>query len=191
MNFMWAVGINQTSSILFSLPVAEGGYGFSQHVVGYIFFAPVIGVALGEAFGHFFNDFVAASYIRAHNGIFIPEARLFPIYLSALFMVPGLVLIGQALFHHLHWVAIVMGWAMFVFGCMVATVAVTAYALDSYPTASGEVSALINLARLLGGFSVGYVVVPSFADINSLTCSRYFQLVSYLLIPSSPICLLT
>lgn len=155
MNLMWAVGINQTSSILFSIPVAEGGYGFSQNVVGYIFFAPVVGVALGEVFGHFFNDFIATRYIRKHNGIFIPEARLSPIYLSAIFMVPGLVLIGQALFHHLHWAAIVLGWGMFVFGYMVATVAVTAYALDSYPTASGEVSALINLARLLGGFSVG------------------------------------
>ncbi|KAK5046468.1 hypothetical protein LTR84_008271 [Exophiala bonariae] len=156
MNLMWAVGINQTSSILFSLPVTEGGYGFSQSVVGYIFFAPVTGVVLGELFGHFFNDFLASRHIRRHKGIFIPEARLFPIYLSTIFMVPGLVLVGQSLFHHLHWAAIIMGWGMFVFGYMVATVAVTAYALDSYPTAAGEVSALINLARLLGGFSVGY-----------------------------------
>lgn len=154
---MWAVGINQTSSILFATPTAVGGYGFSQNAVGYLFFAPIIAVILGEGFGHFFNDFILHRYVRKHSGLFVPEARLTPIYLSGCFMVPGLILIGQALGHHLHWAAIVMGWGMFVFGAMVASVAIQAYALDSYPTASGEVSSLINFARLIGGFSVGYV----------------------------------
>lgn len=158
MNFMWAVGINQTSAILFATPVAAGGYGFSQSAVGYLFFAPIVGVVLGEVFGHFFNDFVATRYIRKHSGVFVPEARLKPIYVSAFSLIPGLVIIGQALGHHLNWAAIVIGWGMYVFGCMIASVAITAYALDSYPTASGEVSSLINLFRLLGGFSVGYVV---------------------------------
>jgi hypothetical protein len=155
MNFMWAVGINQTSSILFATPVVAGGYGFSQNAVGFLFFAPIVGVVLGEMFGHYFNDFVAARYIAKHSGRFVPEARLWPIYVSAIFLIPGLIIIGQALGHHLHWSAIVMGWGMYVFGSMVSSVAITTYALDSYPTASGEVSALINLSRLLGGFSVG------------------------------------
>ena len=155
MNFMWAVGINQTSAILFALPVEGGGYGFKQNIVGYLFFAPVVGVVLGEVFGHYFNDFIAARYTAKNGGVFVPEGRLSPIYLSGFFIIPGLILIGQALENHLHWVAIVMGWGMFVFGCMVASVAITAYALDSYPTAAGEVSALINFARLVGGFSVG------------------------------------
>ena len=45
---------------------------------------------------------------------------------------------------------------MYVFGCMIASVAVTAYALDSYPTGSGEVSGFINFSRIIGGFAVGY-----------------------------------
>jgi len=151
MNFMWAVGINQTSSILFATPAAAGGYGFNQNAVAYLFFAPIVAVLLGEAFGHYFNDFILHRYVRKHGGVFVPEARLTPIYVSPFFMVPGLIIIGQALGHHLHWAAIVMGWGMFVFGAMIA---ITAYALDSYPTASGEVSSLINLARLIGGFSV-------------------------------------
>lgn len=155
LSFMWAVGINQTSAILFAAPVSQHGYGFGPEALGHIYFAPILGVVLGEVFGHFFNDFVATRYIRKHEGVFVPEARLWPIYLSAVFMIPGLVLLGQTLNLHLSWVGIAIGWGMFVFGCMLASVAITAYALDSYPTASGEVSALINLARLLGGFSVG------------------------------------
>ena len=152
---MWGVGINQTSSILFATPASDGGYGFGQNAVGYLFFAPIIAVILGEAFGHYFNDFLLRLYVRNHDGVFVPEARLTPIYLSAFFMVPGLIIIGQALAHHLHWAAIVMGWGMFVFGYMVGSVAIQAYVLDSYPTASGEVASLINLSRLIGGFAVG------------------------------------
>jgi hypothetical protein len=38
-------------------------------------------------------------------------------------------------------------WGLYVFGIMVSTVALNAYNLDSYPEASGEVSAWINFAR--------------------------------------------
>ena len=153
---MWGVGINQTSSILFATPVKVGGYGFSETSVGYLFFTPIVAVILGEIFGHFVNDQLADRYIKAHGGVFKPEARLPPIYFAAFFAVAGLVIIGQALQKHLSWVAIVFGWGMYVFGYMVMSVAITAYALDSYPTGSGEVSSLINFARLIGGFSVGY-----------------------------------
>ena len=153
---MWAVGINQTSAILFATPVKAGGYGFSEKAVGFLFFTPIIAVVLGELFGHYVNDLLAIRYIRKHAGLFKPEARLPPIYFATFFVVPGLVLIGQSLQRHLVWVALVFGWGMYVFGYMIMSVAITAYALDSYPTGSGEVSSLINLARLIGGFSVGY-----------------------------------
>jgi hypothetical protein len=40
-----------------------------------------------------------------------------------------------------------MGWGMYVFGVMLATVSTTAYLLDSYGSASSEVSGLLNFAR--------------------------------------------
>jgi hypothetical protein len=153
---MWAVGINQSSAILFATPISEGGYGFGDRSLGFIYFTPLVAVAIGEAFGHIFNDYLFDRYIRTHGGTFEPEARLPSNYIAAVFMIPGIVLVGQALSKHLHYVAIVMGWGMFVFGCMVASVAITAYALDSYPTGPGEVSGLINLSRILGGFAVPY-----------------------------------
>lgn len=95
-------------------------------------------------------------YVKRHNGILRPEARLTPVYFTLLLTVPGLILVGQAMEHHLSWVAIAFGWGMYVAATMIATVPVTAYALDSYPGAPGEVSAWINFARTIGGFSVGY-----------------------------------
>ncbi len=156
MIFMWSVGINITSSILLQTPIVDGGYGFSSIASGYMYFTPFVSVIIGEAFGHYFNDYLTARYVKRHNGLFVPESRLWTNYIGAIFMVPGLVLVGQTLQHHLHWVGIVFGWGMFQFGVMIVSVATIAYVLDCYPTASGEVSALINFARVLGGFSVGY-----------------------------------
>ena len=153
---MWAVGINQTSAILFETPREEGGYGFGPLSVGYLCFTPIIGVLCGEFIGLWFNDWLANDYIRKHQGIFRPEARLTAIYPSQIFMVAGLVLIGQSLKHVLKWVALAFGWGMYVAGYMIVSVALTAYALNAYPNASAEVSAFINFSRIIGGFAVGY-----------------------------------
>jgi hypothetical protein len=160
LSFMWAVGINITSSILLGTPREAGGYGFSARGVGFVYFTPIVAVTLGEIFGHWFNDFMANRYIKRHNGIFKPEARLPANYIAAIVMIPGLIIVGQALANLLHWSAIVMGWGMYVFGVMVASVATTTYALDCYPTASGEVSAFVNFARTVAGFAVGYFQQP-------------------------------
>ena len=154
--FMWSVGINLTSAILLETPRAAGGYGFHPTSLGYIYFTPLVGIIIGELFGHWFNDFMAARYIRHHHGIFVPEARLWTPYIGAALMIPGLVLVGQTLHLHLHWVGLVFGWGMVQVGIMLISVAIVTYVLDCYPGASGEVSALINLGRVAAGFSVGY-----------------------------------
>jgi hypothetical protein len=147
MSFMWAVGINITSTILLETPTAVGGYGFGSKSVGFLYFTPLVAVSLGEFFGHFFNDFVANRYVRKHNGVFKPEARLVTNYVAAAFMIPGLIIVGQTLENHLSYAGIIMGWGMYVFGVMLATVSTTAYLLDSYGSASSEVSGLLNFAR--------------------------------------------
>ncbi|GAA5829768.1 hypothetical protein JCM11251_007873 [Rhodosporidiobolus azoricus] len=156
LSFMWAVGINVTSSIIFALPAEAGGYAFSLRTISFIYFTPLVALVIGEVIGHFLNDIIANRYIRKHKGLFKPECRL-PIYFIAAFlMIPGLIIVGQALQRQLNVGAIIMGWGMYVVGVMIASVAVTAYLLDVFPSASGEVSAAVNLARTMAGFSVGY-----------------------------------
>ena len=52
-----------------------------------------------------------------------------------------------------------VSWGLYVYGIMITTVAVSSYALDSYPEASGEVSAWINFSRTVGGFVISYFQV--------------------------------
>ncbi|KAI9830059.1 MAG: hypothetical protein M1819_005889 [Sarea resinae] len=158
--FMWSIGINQTSSLLLETPVAVGGYGMGPKGIGYIYFTPIVAVILGEAFGHYFNDYVVRFYSSRHRGTFVPEVRLWTTYGGVIFMIPGLVLVGETLQKHLPWVGIVFGWGMFQFGAMLVSVAMVAYVLDCYPTASGEVSAFVNFGRAACGFAVGYFQQP-------------------------------
>lgn len=88
------------------------------------------------------------------------------IYISAVPMVSGLVLLGQALLHHLSPAAVILGWGMHSFGIMTTSVAVSAYILDAYPTAPAEVSGWANFARAIGGFGVGYFQQPWGAKVG-------------------------
>ena len=154
--FMWSVGINITSSIVFAIPKAAGGYGFSTRTISFIYFTPIVALVIGELLGHHLNDWVANRYIRKHNGLFKPEARLPPFFLAVFLMIPGLVLCGQALEKQLTVGAVVIGWGMYVVGVMLSSVAIQAYILDCFPSAAGEVCSLINFSRTIAGFSVGY-----------------------------------
>ncbi|KAI1047182.1 hypothetical protein LB505_011674 [Fusarium chuoi] len=74
-------------------------------------------------------------------------------------MLAGLVGLGFALQEGYHYMITALFWGLYVFGIMVTTVALNAYNLDSYPEASGEVSAWINFARTSGGFIISYFQV--------------------------------
>jgi hypothetical protein len=86
--------------------------------------------------------------------------------------------LGEAFQKHDSVGALVMGWGIAEVAIMVNTVAVCAslyvhttredsrfcaldaYTNDCFPKHQGEISALLNLARVLGGFSVAYFQVP-------------------------------
>ncbi|KAL5313143.1 hypothetical protein ACEPPN_018876 [Leptodophora sp. 'Broadleaf-Isolate-01'] len=160
LSFMWAIGINITTAIIFGTPKTFGGYGYDNIALGWLHFSPIVGVIIAEVFGHYFNDFLARQYIRRHQGVFEPEVRLWPIYIAGIFAIPGIVMVGQAIQRHLHVMAAAVGWGMYGLGVMLGSVALTAYSLDSFPMAPAEVAAWLNLARTMGGFAVGYFQQP-------------------------------
>ena len=101
-------------------------------------------------------------------------------YIAIPLYICGFVVLGAALQKHDSVGAVVMGWGIAQVAIMVNTVAVCAclyahwyttrgdsrsfpldaYTNDCFPKHQGEISALINLARVLGGFGVAYFQVP-------------------------------
>jgi len=154
LTFAWVVGINTTLAI-FLTPL----YKFGPKQIGFFYFTPVVGALLGEILGHWLHDLIFANYVKHHHGHFEPEARLQAIWISTPFMLAGLILLGFCLEEGFHYMITSFAWGLYVFGIMITTVALNAYTLDSYPEASGEVSAWINFARTTGGFIISYFQV--------------------------------
>ncbi|KIK68217.1 hypothetical protein GYMLUDRAFT_35593 [Collybiopsis luxurians FD-317 M1] len=159
MVFGFSIGINTTNAVFLGSPPPLG-YGFSQFAIAGGYGTPIVAVLIGEVIGRFNNDFIMNVSIRRNNGVFEAENRLWACYLAMPLYICGFVLLGASFQMHLSVGALVMGWGIAELAVMINTVAVYAYCNDCFPKHRGEVSALINLARTLGGFSVAYFQVP-------------------------------
>lgn len=74
-------------------------------------------------------------------------------------MAISILVLGFALQHIWHYMAIAVLTASHVLGIMIATVALNAYLLDAYPEGSGEVGTWIVVGRTLGGFMAAYIEI--------------------------------
>ncbi|KAI0341491.1 MFS general substrate transporter [Trametopsis cervina] len=157
--FGFGIGINVTNAVFVQEP-APAGYGFSQFATAGVYGTPIVGVIIGELLGRYFNDWVMNFCVRRNNGVFEVESRLWTCYIAVPLYICGFVLIGASFENHLSVGALVMGWGIAQVAIMINTVAVYAYCNDCFPRLQGEISALVNLARTLGGFSVAYFQVP-------------------------------
>ncbi|KAF2163170.1 hypothetical protein M409DRAFT_57831 [Zasmidium cellare ATCC 36951] len=155
LNFAWIIGVNATISTWLTT-----FYGFSPKGLGLFYFSGITGSILGEVFGHWIHDMIGRFYIKRHNGRIDPEARLIICYLAGVLMAVGLLILGFALQYHWHWAYLAVFDGMQVAGINLATTAVNAYLLDSYPEGSGEVCAWITVGRTLGGFMATYIEIP-------------------------------
>jgi len=157
--FGFGIGINVTNAVFLGSP-PPFGYGFSQYAIAGAYATPMVAVLIGELIGHFANDAIMHVTTRRNNGVFEAESRLWACYIAMPLYICGFVVLGAAFQKHLSVGALVMGWGIAEVAIMVNTVAVYAYTNDCFPKHQGEISALLNLARVLGGFSVAYFQVP-------------------------------
>jgi hypothetical protein len=101
-------------------------------------------------------------------------------YIAIPLYVCGFVVLGSAFQEHKSVGALVIGWGLAEVAIMMNTVAVCAssllsiplgkkirgplvldaYTNDCFPKHQGEISAMLNLSRVLGGFSVAYFQIP-------------------------------
>ncbi|KAL6244801.1 hypothetical protein RBB50_008329 [Rhinocladiella similis] len=158
LSFMWSIGINVTLTLFF-VPPPPVGYGYSTLTVSLFYFSPIIGMFLGELFGHWFNDFIFSRHIRRSRGVYEPEVRLWMVWISVVLLIGSLVLYGYALADKLPWIGPVMAYGIYGFGLVTQTVAITAYASDVFPDHTVEASSIINAFRVFGGFIVNYFLV--------------------------------
>ncbi|KAF8480331.1 major facilitator superfamily domain-containing protein [Russula ochroleuca] len=157
--FGFGIGINVTNAVFLGSPPPVG-FGFSQFAIAGAYATPMVAVIIGEVIGHFANDAIMRVTTRRNRGVFEAESRLWACYIAIPLYICGFIVLGEAFQKHDSVGALVMGWGIAEVAIMVNTVAVYAYTNDCFPKHQGEISALLNLARVLGGFSVAYFQVP-------------------------------
>ncbi|KAK0237984.1 hypothetical protein EDD85DRAFT_832538, partial [Armillaria nabsnona] len=150
--FGFGIGINVTNAVYLGSP-APVGFGWSQDAIAGAYGTPIVSVLLGELIGRYTNDWIMNMSIRRNHGVFEAESRLWACYIAL-----PLYICGPS--EYLNTAGIIMGWGISELAIMINTVAIYAYCNDCFPKHQGEISALINLARVLGGFAVAYFQVP-------------------------------
>ncbi|KAH0580132.1 hypothetical protein H2248_002938 [Termitomyces sp. 'cryptogamus'] len=159
MLFGFSIGINGTNPVFLGSP-RPVGYGFGPFAIAGGYGTPIVAVIIGQFIGRYMNDWIMNVSIRRNKGVFEAESRLWACYVAMPLYVCGFVTLGASFEKHLSIGALIMGWGIVVLAVLMNTVAVYAYCNDCFPKHKGEISALINLARTLGGFSVAYFQVP-------------------------------
>lgn len=151
-NCCWPIGIVTTIDAFVRSPP----YLFNNIEDASIRFAAVIGCLLGFCVGYVFNEWI----YRGSGGRRIPhwrsEYRLHGVWAPIGCMVGGLLTYGLTLNWKKSWVGLAFGWMLVNVGLIGAMVAITSFGLEKYPTHAAIVSAILNMWRTCGGFSVGY-----------------------------------
>lgn len=89
-----------------------------------------------------------------------PEARLYIIYGASAICGLFILLLGQALEHTWHYMAVAVFDAAQLIGVNIISTAINAYLSDAYPEAAGEVDCWIVMGRTMGGFMATYIELP-------------------------------
>jgi len=156
--FGFGIGINVTNAVFVGSPPPVG-YGLTGDQQAGTYFSPVFGVLVGELVGHYFNDITAYRLIKRNKGVFEAEMRLWTLYVAMPFFVAGFITLGECFEYKLNVGGLVMGWFLAEFGILLSTVCIYNYLNNCFPAYNGEVSAIVNFWRTLGGFAVPYFQV--------------------------------
>ncbi|KAK6992830.1 MFS general substrate transporter [Favolaschia claudopus] len=158
--FGFSIGINVTNAVFLGSPPPLG-FAWSQFAIAGGYGTPIVAVIIGELTGRYMNDFIMNTSIRRNKGVFEAESRLWACYVAIPLYICGFIVLGASFQKHLSPGAIVMGWGLAEVAVMINySRRIDAYCNDAFPKHQGEVSALINLARTLGGFAVAFFQVP-------------------------------
>jgi hypothetical protein len=98
----------------------------------------------------------------------------------------SLSLLGFALKGLWHWSLVAFFWGLFIFTCMITTVAISAYALDCFPADTAPASALLNFTRVLFGFLVPWFQSPWSRKVGtqwSFTTQGLICMAAFVIVP--------
>ncbi|GAB7358070.1 hypothetical protein MBLNU230_g0232t1 [Neophaeotheca triangularis] len=165
-NLSWYQVLNGTTSPVLSAPP----YNWSAALVGTVYVGPIIGAVFGCLWGGVIADRLAIRLARRNNGIREPEQMLWQLALAGILSCAGLIAWGVGAHHGVHWIGLVFGLGMLVFGLIVGGSIGISYAVDCFKEIGGESMASVMVIRNTIGFGFSYAITPWYTDMGLQDC---------------------
>lgn len=165
-NLAWYNVLNGTASPVLS----ASPYNWSAALVGCAYVGPIIGAVFGCLWAGIVADKLAIYLARRNGGIREPEQRLWPLAVAGVFSAAGLILWGVGAYHDVHWVGLIFGLGMLVFGLIVGGSIGLSYAVDCFKEISGESMAAVIVIRNTIGFGFSYAITPWYTNMGLQDC---------------------
>ncbi|KAM0253121.1 hypothetical protein ACHAQJ_007397 [Trichoderma viride] len=136
-------------------------YHFQPQQTGLLLGIPItVGSLIGELFAGGISDWISEKRAIRRGGERSPEDRLLGIAPSVLLTPLGIIIEGVCLQNKTHWIGVAMGIAIASAGLQVATTGVYTYTAECYKPQSPELGSLINFARQVYSFTIGFYAIP-------------------------------
>ncbi|KAH8802526.1 major facilitator superfamily domain-containing protein [Xylogone sp. PMI_703] len=154
---------NVYGSIIFVLTassITEKLYDFDTAQNGLLLGIPLtLGCLIGESCTGWISDMLVNRYAARHDGYRKPEVRLHLAFL-ALFVPIGLIIHGVCVQNETPWIGLAVGMVVTSIGLQAGTTLTYAYCTDCYKPQAAEISTIINLARQMFAFTIGFYALP-------------------------------
>lgn len=155
-NLAWYTVLNGTASPV----LTNSPYNWSAALVGCVYAGPIIGAALASLWAGNAADWIALQLARRNKGIREPEHRLWVLAVSGIISAAGLITWGVGAYHNVHWIGLVFGLGMLIFGCVTGGSIAVSYNVDCFKEIAGETTVSIMLIRNTIGFGISYAITP-------------------------------
>lgn len=129
----------------------EPPYNFSTIALGAAFLVFGIGGVLGKWSGGIVGD-KADMYMERKNGTLQPEYRLHAMLVLLPFKVAELIICGITIEKELHWIAYLIGGAIYFYCVSASTGLLQTYVLESYLTRSMDIQVVFVFFKCICGF---------------------------------------
>ncbi|UZJ56104.1 hypothetical protein CBS101457_005424 [Exobasidium rhododendri] len=156
---MWAfgftIGINVTNPQFLAEPKPLG-FGLSKDLTATFYITPIIGAIIGEVMARYLCIASTKFSVKRNKGVLESEDLLLPTLPGMILYVIGMILFGIGNQHRTNIAEVIFGVGLVTVGNLVILVSVLAKTALDFPGREGEISAIINLVRVLGGFAVPF-----------------------------------
>ncbi|OQV06445.1 hypothetical protein CLAIMM_11007 [Cladophialophora immunda] len=151
-------------SILFIITSANlfgKTYHFKPQQTGLLLGIPItVGSVIGEAMSGGFSDWVSERRAIRRGGQRKPEDRLLAIFPAFVLIPIGIIIEGVCLERKTHWIGVAFGIALASVGLQISTTVVYTYTAECYKPQSPEIGSLLNFARQIYSFAMGFYAIP-------------------------------